>query len=190
MYFAAFEDERPGSAWFYVRTAQDPDSTLQQMRGVLQQVDANVPPIAMRTVDAQLQRSLVNQRMIAGLSSVFSILATLLAVVGLYGVMAYSVTRRTREIGVRMALGAVASRVAWLVMRETLTLIVLGVALALPTAWWLSRYVQSELYGVTPTDPLTIIFAILSLALVASAAGLIPAMRAARINPIRALRHE
>jgi predicted permease len=190
MYFPFLESRDPGSATFYARTAQAPEPMLQTMRQLVQQMDANVPPTGLRTVEAQLQRSLVNQRLVAGLSTVFSLLATLLAVVGLYGVMAYSVTRRTREIGVRMALGAIASRVAWLVMREALTLIALGVATALPLAWWLSRYIQSELHGVTPTDPLTIVAAVLTLAIVASAAGLIPAMRAARINPIRALRHE
>jgi ABC-type antimicrobial peptide transport system permease subunit len=111
-------------------------------------------------------------------------------VVGLYGVMAYSVTRRTREIGIRMALGARAPRAAWLIMREALMLVVIGVGVALPAVWWLSRYVQSELYGVTPTDPVTIGIAVLGLTLIATAAGLIPAMRAARINPIRALRYE
>ncbi|MPY89069.1 MAG: FtsX-like permease family protein [Luteitalea sp.] len=190
LYFPFLESREPGTAWFYVRTAQDPESMLATMRRVMQTIDPNVPPLAMRTVDVQLKRSLVNQRLVTGLSTAFGLSATLLAVVGLYGVMAYSVTRRTREIGIRMALGARATRAAWLIMREALMLVAIGVGVALPAAWWLSRYVQSELYGVTPTDPITIGVAVLGLTIVAAAAGLIPAMRAARINPIRALRHE
>ena len=126
----------------------------------------------------------------SAMSMVFSVLATLLAMVGLYGVMAYGVTRRTREIGLRMALGAVAPRVVWLIMREALTLIICGVAIALPAAWWLSRYMRSELYGVTPTDPATLVAAVVALAVVAMVAGMIPATRAARIDPLQALRQD
>jgi predicted permease len=190
LYFPFLESADASSASFYVRTAQDPESMLQAVRRVVQQIDPNVPPLVLRSMDVQLKRSLVNQRMVTGLSTVFSLLATLLAMVGLYAVMAYSVTRRTREIGVRMALGALALRVVWLIMREALTLIAIGVAVALPAAWWLGRYVQSELYGITATEPTTIGVAVLGLTLVAAVAGLIPAMRAARINPICALRHE
>jgi predicted permease len=190
LYFPFLEAREPGATTFYVRTAQDPESILQAMRGAMRTIDPNVPPANMRTVEDQMKRALVNQRLLTGLSTIFSLLATLLAMVGLYGVMAYSVTRRTREIGVRMALGARATRVLWLIMREALTLIALGVAAALPAAWWLSRYLRSELYEVAPTDPATIAAAVLSLTLVAAAASLIPARRAASINPILALRHD
>ncbi len=190
LYFPFLEGLDAGAATFYVRTAQDPESMLQTMRQVMQQLDPAVPPMSLRTLDVQLKRSLVNQRLVTGLSAVFGLLATLLAMVGLYGVMAYSVTRRTREIGIRMALGAVAPRVVWLIMREALALIAIGVAVALSAATWLSRYIQSELYNTPPTDPVAIGGAVLALTAVAAAAGLIPAARAARINPIRALRHE
>jgi predicted permease len=190
IYFPFLESRDPTSAWFYVRTSQDPESMLQSMRRAMQDLDPTVPPLQLRTMDTQVRRSLGDQRLTAGLSTVFSVLATLLAMVGLYGVMAYGVTRRTREIGVRMALGAVAAKVVWLILREALTLIVCGVAIALPAAWWLSRYVRSELHGVTGTDPLTVVAAVAALATVAMLAGMIPAMRAARIDPLQALRQD
>ena len=189
-YFPYLESRDANSAWFYVRTAQEPEAMLETMRRTMRDLDPAVPPMQLRTVDTQVRRSLGSQRFMSGMSLVFSVLATLLAMVGLYGVMAYGVTRRAREIGVRMALGAVTSKVVWLIMREALTLVVCGVAIALPAAWWLSRYVRSELHGVTPTDPATIAAAIAGLAIVAMVAGLIPAMRAARIDPLRALRQD
>ena len=100
-----------------------------------------------------VERSVVNERLIAGLSATLSTIATLLAVVGLYGVIAYTVTRRTREIGIRMALGALGSQIASGVLREAGTLVVVGLGLGFGAAWWLGRYVQSQLYGVTPADP-------------------------------------
>jgi len=141
-------------------------------------------------VDMQVQQSLSAERLVASLSSIFGVLATLLAMIGLYGVMAYTVTRRTREIGVRMALGAVSGNIAWLVMREVILLVVIGMALGLPAAWFLSRYVEAQLYGIVPTDPFTIVAAILALAAIAGLAGLIPAVRASRVNPVIALRYE
>jgi ABC-type antimicrobial peptide transport system permease subunit len=137
-----------------------------------------------------LNRSLANERLMATLSGIFSGLATLLAMIGLYGVMAYTVSRRTREIGIRMALGAVSGNIAWLVMREVLLLVAIGMTIALPIAWMLSSYVRAQLYGVTPADPTTLALAILALAGVAGLAGLLPALRAARVNPITALRYE
>jgi ABC-type antimicrobial peptide transport system permease subunit len=128
--------------------------------------------------------------MTANLSVVFGFLATLLAMIGLYGVMAYSVARRTREIGIRMALGALEGRVVWMVMKEVLVLVVVGVAVALPAAFGLTRLVRAQLYGVTPNDPWTMLLATVGLTLIACAAGYVPALRASRIDPIRALRHE
>jgi hypothetical protein len=189
-YFPYLESSDPSSAWFYVRTSQEPEAMLETMRRTMRDLDSAVPPMQLRTVETQVQRSLGSQRFMSAMSMVFSVLATLLAMVGLYGVMAYGVTRRTREIGLRMALGAVAPRVVWLIMREALTLIACGVAIALPAAWWLSRYMRSELYGVTPTDPATIVAAVVALAAVAMVAGLIPATRAARIDPLQALRQD
>jgi ABC-type antimicrobial peptide transport system permease subunit len=124
------------------------------------------------------------------LSTAFGVLATLLAVIGLYGVMAYTVARRTREIGVRMALGAVPGQVVWLVMREVVVLVGSGIVLGLAAAFGLSRLITSQLYGLTQNDPATIAGAAAVLGVVALLAGYIPARRATRVNPTLALRYE
>ena len=179
-----------GNAIVYLRTAQEPSAMFQTIRRVLREVEPNLPISGMQAFEDRVDRSLTNERLIASLSIVFGVLATLLAMIGLYGVMAYSVTRRTREIGIRMALGALSSNVARMVLREVAILVAIGIVIALPAAWAASRYIASQLYDVTPTDPATIVIAIVGLIAVAAAAGLIPALRAARVNPIGALRHE
>jgi len=153
-------------------------------------LDANVPVFNLRTLERQIDRSLLNERFVVTLSTAFGILATLLAVIGLYGVMAYTVARRTREIGVRIALGAVQGDVIWLVMREVLVLVGSGIALGLVSAWGVNRLISSQLYGVTANDPLTIAGAAALLGVVALLAGYIPARRATRVNPTLALRYE
>jgi ABC-type antimicrobial peptide transport system permease subunit len=127
---------------------------------------------------------------VATLSSGFGILATLLAAIGLYGVMAYTVAMRTREIGVRMALGAAASDVVWLVMREVLLLAGIGIAIGLPAALALTRFAKSQLYGIEPNDTLTIVLSTTGIAFVAILSGYIPARRATMVDPMRALRWE
>src|SRR2546429_9010164 len=116
-------------------------------------MDSNLPIYGIRTMDEQVENSLLIERLIAGLSSIFGVLATLLAMVGLYGVLAYTVIRRTREIGIRIALGALTRNISWMVLREVLLVIGVGVALALPAIWALTRFVKSQLYGITPLDP-------------------------------------
>jgi ABC-type antimicrobial peptide transport system permease subunit len=144
----------------------------------------------MRTTEEQISNSLSTERLIASLSAVFGFLATLLATIGLYGVMAYTVARRTREIGIRMALGAAQSKVVWMVMKEVLVLVAMGVGVGLPAALALTRLVRSQLFGIAPNDPSTLVMAAAGLAVVASAAGYIPALRASRVDPILALRYE
>ena len=179
-----------GNATIYVRTEQNPESAVQSIRQIIHEIDPKLPITNRRTLDQQLNESLVTERMIATLSTGFSILATLLAVIGLYGVMSYTVTRRAREIAIRMALGALKGNVIWLVMREVLLLVGVGIVVAIPLALALAHLVQAELYGLQPTDPFSIACATLLLATVALLAGYIPARRAAAHDPIRVLRYE
>ena len=138
----------------------------------------------------QVDESLVVERMVAALSTAFGGLATLLAAIGLYGVMSYAVTRRTREIGIRMALGAERGRVMWLVLKEVAIMTAAGIVSGLAVALWLTRQVQSQLFGLTPNDPATLAGATVLLAFIAIASGYLPARRATRIDPIVSLRTE
>ena len=174
----------------YVRTEREPDSAFGAVRSALHELDPNLPVSGMKTLERQLDESLVTERMIATLSTAFGALATVLAVIGLYGVMAFMVTRRAREIGIRMALGAQQGNVVWLVMREVLGLVAVGIAAGLPAAFGLAGLVRTQLYGIGPNDPLSIALATLVLAIVAVLAGYIPARRAATYDPVQVLRAE
>jgi putative ABC transport system permease protein len=190
VFFAFMENDNAGGAVMYVRTTNQPDAAFGAIRQVARQLDTNIPIYNLRTLDHQIDQSLLNDRLVATLSTAFGVLATLLAVIGLYGVMAYTVARRTREIGVRMALGAVQGDVVWLVMREVLVLVGGGIVLGLVAAWGLGRLISSQLYGVTASDPVTIAGAAGLLLVVALLAGYLPARRATRVNPVLALRYE
>ena len=179
-----------GSAVVYVRSAQDPSAAFAGVRRTVREMDSNIPIYNLRTLARQIERSLLTERIVATLSTAFGVLATLLAVIGLYGLMAYTASRRTREIGLRMALGAVSGDVVWLVMREVIVLVGVGVTLGLAAAWGLSRLVGNQLYGVSPNDPMTMVAAACGLTIIALLAGYIPAYRAARVNPVTALRYE
>jgi len=174
----------------YVRTHGDPTGIFNTMRQVVRGVDPGVPMYDLRSLDDQIEISLFVQRMLATLSSVFGSLATSLAALGLYGVMAFMVARRTREIGIRMALGADSSLVVWMVMREVLTLALIGVAIGLSAAWAATRLIQAQLFGIQPTDLLTMAVAALGIVAVAVLSGYLPARRATTIDPVRALRWE
>jgi predicted permease len=174
----------------YVRTNLDAPQMFAALRRAVNQLDSTLPVFDLRTMGEQIDRSLVTERLIAMLSAVFGAIATILAAVGLYGVMSYSVSRKTREIGIRMALGAFGGDVVWMVMREVLTLIGVGVLIGVGAALVLTRYVQTQLFGLTPNDPVTMAAAVALLIGVAMAAGYLPALRASRVDPIRALRYE
>jgi predicted permease len=174
----------------YVRTSGDPANLFNTLRAEVRAVDASVPMYDMRTLDHQVELSLLTERLLSTLSSVFGCLATLLAALGLYGVMAFMVARRTREIGIRMALGAGQGSVVWMVLRETLTLAGIGVAIGLAGAYGVTRLIQAQLFGVEPTDLLTMAGASLGIAAVTTLAGYIPARRATGIDPMSALRWE
>ena len=153
-------------------------------------IDATLPVYDLRTMVEQIDRSLVTERMVAMLSAVFGFIATLLATVGLYGVMAYTVARKTREIGIRIALGAFSKDVIWMVMREVFLLIGVGAFIGMCAALLLTRFIENQLFGLTTTDPATLTAAAAILFAVAALAGYIPALRASRVDPIRALRYE
>jgi predicted permease len=179
-----------GSAAFYVRTQNASDAAFGVVRREVQQLDASMPVYELKTLDGQLDETLLTERLIATLSAAFGLLATLLASVGLYGVMAFVVARRRKELGLRLALGAAPSGVLWLVMREVLVLLAIGLAIGIPAAIGAGRFVSSQLYGIQPNDPFIAISSVALLALVSAIAGVIPAHRASRIDPILALRYE
>ncbi len=179
-----------GSVVYYVRTNIASSSVFNVVRNEVKQLDATMPIYGMKTVEGQLDETLLTDRLVALLSAGFGLLATILASIGLYGVMAFVVARRRKELGIRLALGAQPGVVIWMVMREVLLLLGIGLAVGVPAALLLGRYVSSALYGVKPSDPLMATSTIVLLTIVSAAAGLIPARRASRIDPILALRYE
>jgi predicted permease len=178
------------SAVFYVRTTSASSAAYGVIRDQVKQLDASMPLYTLQTVEAQLDETLLSDRLIALLSAGFGLLATILASVGLYGVMAFVVARRKKELGIRLALGAQPAFVIWLVMREVLLLLAIGLAVGIPSAMALGRFVSSQLYGIQANDPWMAGWTMLLLTIVSAAAGLIPAHRASRIDPILALRYE
>jgi len=179
-----------GSSVFYVRTLTQSSAAYSLIRNEVKQLDSAMPVYSMKTVEGQLDETLLTDRLIASLSAGFGLLATLLASIGLYGVMAFVVARRKKELGIRLALGAQPALVIWLVMREVLLLLGIGLAVGLPAALALGRFVSTQLYGIQPHDPLIATWTMVLLTVVSAAAGLIPARRASRIDPILALRYE
>jgi len=175
---------------FYLRTRSDPRPVMESVREQVRRLDPNVPVIDLRTIEEQIGLSLKSERLVASLSAVFGALATALAVIGLYGVMAYSVARRRREIGIRVALGALQSDVLWMVMQQVVVLSGAGLAVGGLLAFALSSLIRSQLYGLQPHDPFTYVSAAVALGAAACAAGFIPSWRASRVDPMHALRHE
>jgi predicted permease len=190
MFVPYLASRQAGNMNVYLRTQMAPETIIATAREHVRRLDPNVPPYDIRTMEHRVTDSLLIERLVAGLSTVFGFVAALLACVGLYGVMAYGVARRTREIGVRMALGAYEKDVVWLVLKEVIVLVGIGVVLGLPAALGLSHWVQSQLFGVGFADPATLAFVTASLAAAAGLAGYLPARRASRIDPLKALRHD
>jgi len=177
-------------AAFYLRTAMPETAVIGAAQKVVRDFDANLAVLDPRTMREQINETIVNERLSAVLSLAFALLAVALAAIGLYGVLAFMVTRRTREIGVRLALGARPREVEWLVLREVMLLAGVGLAIGLPVAWGLARAMRSLLYGLEPSDPLVFAGAALLLLLCAFAAGYWPARRASHIDPMVALRYD
>jgi predicted permease len=175
---------------FYVRTTDASAAAFAAVRREVRKLDASMPVYATKTLEGQLDETLLTDRLIAMLAAGFGLLATVLASIGLYGVMAFVVARRRKELGIRLALGAEPGGVIWLVMREVLLLLAIGLAIGVPAAIGLGRLVASQLYGIEARDPWTATATVILLTLVSAAAGVIPAHRASRIDPILALRYE
>lgn len=173
-----------------VRAAGAPDSVVTSIRNEIRAVDKNLIISGIKTIPQLIDQSLILEILLAKLSSFFGVLALLLASIGLYGVMAYAVVRRTKEIGIRMALGAQPSSVRWMVLRETLGLVMAGVLIGVPTALAATRFISSLLYGLPPTDPITVSVAIIAIIVSAILAGFLPARTASRVDPLVALKYE
>jgi predicted permease len=182
--------EAVGDPNFIVRASGDPAALMESARKVVRDFDPNLLVTKANTANDLVNQSLMDQIVIAKLSRLFAALALLLAYVGLYGLMSYSVAGRTREIGVRMALGATRGKLVWLVLREAMTMVVAGVALGIPLAIACGRGLHSMLFEVTPVDPLSLLTTAFVLALVAGIAAFVPARRATRVDPMVALRYE
>jgi ABC-type antimicrobial peptide transport system permease subunit len=178
----------------HVRLSEPDEATTRQIRAAVQAVQPDVPMFQMRSLAEEVDAALVRERLVATLSGVFGIVALVLICVGLYGLMAFTVARRTAEIGVRVALGATPSAIRGLVARQAMQILVVGLAIGMPAAWiagrLASRQLSPLLYGLTPGDPVSFAAATALLALVAFAASIVPALRAARVDPIVALRHD
>src|SRR5947209_1086790 len=175
---------------FEVRLSGDPAALINSIRQKAQALDKDVPLVKIRTQTEVVSALLFLERMFATLSSAFGGLALTLACVGLYGTMAYAVVRRTREIGVRMALGAARENILAMILRETIWTVVWGLLVGFPLAWFATRLLQAQLFELTPHDPFTLTLAVASIILVTAVAGYVPARRASRMNPMVALRYE
>jgi ABC-type antimicrobial peptide transport system permease subunit len=175
---------------FYTRTSVDPQALVPRLRALVQKVDATLPITRLKTMKAQIGESLFVERLVAALSAAFGLLATVLAAIGLYGVMSYAVSLRTREIGIRMALGADHRTVLMMVLKEVAALALVGVAIGLPSGYGLGRLVETQLFGLTARDPFTFAAATVTLLATAFLAGYLPALRATRVHPMTALRYQ
>jgi predicted permease len=189
VYIPLFQSPESGVT-FEIRTGIAPANVATAAISAVKATDGRLPVFDLKTLSNQLDDSLVQERLVASLSSTFGLLALLLASVGLYGLMAYAVNRRTNEIGIRMALGAKPAQIAGMVLRETLLLVSLGLVIGIPAAMMASRLIASELFGLEPSDPITILLASLATAGIAALAGYLPARRASLVDPIMALRYE
>ena len=190
-YVYAFQDLQ-SLAWthFEVRTMGNPNAAIARVRAEIQSIDQSLTVSGFRTLDQQVNESLREERLIATLSSAFGFLALLLASIGLYGTLSYAVSRRMKEIGIRMALGARQPQVLWMILKETFALVLMGIAIGLPAALLTGHLLSTMLFGLTPTDRTTFALSIVLLTAVTLLAGYLPARRATKVDPMVALRCE
>ena len=184
------QDNRVSNMYFYVRSSLPPEQVLGQIRPLVRKIDPQLPVEELKSVPQQIRENIFMDRMMSIMSASFALLATILAAIGLYGVLAYSVAQRTNEIGIRVALGANATRVRLMVLRQVAVMTLIGALIGVAAGFAGGRGAAAIMYEMNGFDPVVFIVATLALAAVALAAGLIPAMRASRIEPIRALRYE
>jgi ABC-type antimicrobial peptide transport system permease subunit len=175
---------------FFVRTGGDEGNAMTAVQSAVKQLDANLPIDRLTSMKLLIGNSIYTDRLMATLAVAFGILAALLAAVGLYGIVSYSVSRRTREFGIRLALGAAPQSLLLFVMREVGWLIAAGIVVGLPASYFLARLAESEFYGIGAHDPWAVAGATLLIAVIGLVAGLAPALRAMRIEPVLALRYE
>jgi ABC-type antimicrobial peptide transport system permease subunit len=186
-YFPFLQDDNPGAYTYYVRaTGNGPSVLPASIRREISRISPVIAVYQLRWMDSQIDLILSVERAISTMSVFFGALAA----IGLYGVMSYTVTRRTKEIGIRIALGAERGYVLWLVLKEVAAMAVIGLCAGVPAALFFSRYVEAQVYGMTAADPLTMLIAVVAMLTIAILAGLLPAHRAAALDPIRALRYE
>ena len=184
------QDEQTFSNVFELRTSGDPLALSAEVRAAIAQVNDKLPVLNVTSLRIQTDESLQQEKLITQLVSFFGLLGLLLSCVGLYGIMAHAVVRRTNEIGIRMALGAERGHITWMVLRESLLLVGIGLVVGIPAAWAAAKLISSQLYGVNPSDPVSLITAALALTTVAALAGYLPARKASRVDPLTALRYE
>ena len=184
------QEERLGEMTFYVRTFLPPQQVVPQIRSVMRAIDRDVPLNDFRTLEEQVHFNIRQDELTMRLAAAFAALATILAMLGLYGVMAHGVARRTREIGIRMALGAAPAKIRSMVMRELIWILGFGLGVGIPAALAATRLVESRLFGVKGRDVTVVAAATLLLALTAAVAAWWPARRASRVDPLDALRYE
>lgn len=190
VYLPYTQEKNLGALTYYVRTSQDPAALATAVRSVVSQLDSTLPIDSVRSFEDQINRQLASDWLTAALAEIFGVLAALLAAIGIYGLLAYAVTQRTREIGVRMALGADTGRVGRMILNDVSRLVGIGILLGLPLAYGLSRLVNSMLYGVKAFEFPIVGSALLVMVVVALAAAYLPARRATRVDPLIALRYE
>ena len=190
IYFPYTQREQPARLAFYVRVTGDDARLATAIRRAVREADAGLPVPEIKPVELRIGESLYTTRLVAALSAAFGILATLLAAIGLYGVIAFAVARRTGEIGVRMALGALPADVVRMVLLDAGRMVAAGIVIGLAAALVLSRYVESQLFGIQAADLVVYAGAAGTLTAVAALAAFVPARRASRIDPVSALRYQ
>ena len=184
------QNDRVGSLNFYVRTSLDPEQMLRTAPGIVARLDPNLPLESVKTMPQQARENVFMDRMVSTLSAAFALLATVLAAVGLYGVLAYTVSQRTREIGLRMALGADGARMRTMILKQVAWMTLIGGVIGIVAAYYLGKAAESLLFELKGTDPVVMSLSVVLLTIVAFAAGYIPAYRASRVHPMQALRYE